>query len=92
MTIKDKPSFEFDDPQFMADFAFLTDLSSPLASIKLKLQQRERLIYVLFSHVKAFQAKFKLFELQLGNEDVSHFPVMAHVNCTVRTKFCKAHF
>ena len=62
MIIKNKSHFEFDDPQFMADFAFLTDLSSHLASFNLKLQQTERVIYDLFRHVKAFQAKLKLFE------------------------------
>ena len=61
MTMKNKPIFEFGDSQFMADFAFLADISSHLASVHLKLQQREQLIHVLFSHMKAFQAKLKLF-------------------------------
>ena len=80
MTIKNKPILEFDDPQFMSDFAFLTDISSHLATLILKLQQREKLINAVFSRVRAFQAKLKLFEQQLGKKDLSHFPIMAHMN------------
>ena len=64
----------------MADFSFLADISSHLATVKLKLQQREQLIHVLFSHAKAFQAKLKRFGPQPGNKNLSHFPVMAHIN------------
>ena len=31
--------------------------------------------------MRAFQAKLKLFEQQLGKKDLSHFPIMAHMNC-----------
>ena len=81
MTLKNKPILEFDDPQFMSDFAFLTDISSHLATLILKLQQRGQLVNALFSHVRAFQAKLKLFEQQFGKKDLSHFPIMAHMNC-----------
>ena len=64
----------------MADFSFFADISSHLATVSLKLQQREQLIHVIFSHAKAFQAKLKLFGPQLGNKNLSHFPVMAHMN------------
>ena len=65
----------------MADFAFLADISSHLATVNLKLQQRGQLIHVRFSHVKTSQAKLKLFEQQLDNKDLNHFPVMANTNC-----------
>ena len=68
MTSKNKKSFEFDDFQFMADFAFFTDISSHLATVN------HKLMIVLYSHAKAFQAKLKLSEQQLGNRDLSHFP------------------
>ena len=57
MPTKNKPIFEFDDLQFMADFAFLDDISSHLATVNLKLQQRGQLIHVPFSHLKIFQTK-----------------------------------
>ena len=65
----------------MADFAFLADISLHLATVNLKLQQKEQLIHVLFSHAKTFQAQVKLFEQQLGTKNLSHFPKMAHMNC-----------
>ena len=81
MILKNKPILEFDNSQFMSDFAFLTDISSHLATLNLKMQQRGQLVNALFSHVRAFQAKLKLFEQQLGKKDLSHFPIMAHMNC-----------
>ena len=81
MTLKNKPILEFDDPQFVADFAFLNDMSFHLATVNLKLQQRGQLINTLFNHVKAFQAKLKLFVQQLGSKNLSHFPVMADMIC-----------
>ena len=61
MTIKNKLIFEFDDPQFKADFAFLADTPSHQATVNFKLQQRGQLIYVFFSYVNALQAKLKLW-------------------------------
>ena len=82
MTMKnDKPIFEFDDPQFMADFGFLADISSYLATVNLKLPQKGQQTHVLFSHVKTFQAKLKLFKQLIGDKDLNHLPVMAHMNC-----------
>ena len=80
MTMNNKSIFEFDDLQFMADFAFLVDISLHLATVNLKLQQRGLLIHAHFSHVKTFQAKLKLFEQQLDNKDLSHFPLMVYMN------------
>ena len=40
MTMKNKPLLDFDDSQFMADFGFLSDISSHLAIVNRKLQQR----------------------------------------------------
>ena len=58
-----------------------TDISSHLPTVNLKLQQREQLINALFSHVRTFHAKPKLFEQKLDKKDLSHFPLMAHMNC-----------
>ena len=56
MTLKNKPILEFKDLQFMANFAFLTDISFHLVIVNLKLQQRGQLINALLNHVRAFQA------------------------------------
>ena len=72
MTLK-KSNLEFDDPQFMADFAFLTDISSHLATLNLR-----QLVNALFSQ---FQDELKLFVQQLGNKYLSYFPAVAEMNC-----------
>ena len=65
----------------MADFTFSLIYLLTWQLSTLKLQQRGQLINALFSHLRAFQAKLKLFEQQLGKKDLSLFPVMAHINC-----------
>jgi hypothetical protein len=60
MTAKGKPVSEFDDPKWLADFAFLKDISSHLNELNLKLQSKDQLVHVLFNHIKAFQIKLQL--------------------------------
>lgn len=81
MASKNRPILEFNDPEFTAHFAFLTDISSHLMIVNLKLQQRGQLVHALFSHIKAFEAKLKLFKEQLSHKNLSHFPVMEQLNC-----------
>ena len=50
--------------------------------VNLKLQQRSQLVYVLFSHIKAFEAKLELFKKLLSLKNLSHFPVMKQLNCS----------
>ena len=92
MTLKNKPILEFDDPQFMSNFAFLTDISSHLATLNLKLQRRGQLVNALFSPVRAFQAKLKL-RTAAWQERSEPFPNnSSHELQRVRTEFCKVHF
>jgi hypothetical protein len=50
MTAKGKPVSEFDDPTWLADSAFLTDISSHLNELNLKLQSKDQLVHALFKH------------------------------------------
>jgi hypothetical protein len=55
MTAKGKPVSEFDALKWLADFAFLTDISSYLNELNLKLQSQDQLMHVLLNHIKLFR-------------------------------------
>lgn len=68
------------DAQFLADLAFLTDLTSHLNELNLKLQGKQQNIANLFGHINGFKNKIKLFKSSLEKNDFSFFPS------------CKEHF
>ena len=88
MTLKNEPIFEFDDSQCWADFAFLTDICSHMATVTLQPQLRGQLINALSSHVKIFHAKLKHFVQQLTKNNLSHFPVMTRMICKENVPKC----
>ncbi|KAJ0181964.1 hypothetical protein K1T71_002686 [Dendrolimus kikuchii] len=70
MKIKDKPLSELSDPKWICDLAFLVDHTSYLNDLNLKLQKQGQLVNDLYSHLKAFQIKLRLWESQMlsGNK------------------------
>ncbi|XP_026331068.1 general transcription factor II-I repeat domain-containing protein 2-like, partial [Hyposmocoma kahamanoa] len=65
MKIKDKPLSELSDPKWICDLAFLVDLTGYLNDLNLKLQKQGQLVNDLYSHLKAFQVKLRLWESQM---------------------------
>uniref|UniRef100_A0A3B5LSC0 HAT C-terminal dimerisation domain-containing protein n=1 Tax=Xiphophorus couchianus TaxID=32473 RepID=A0A3B5LSC0_9TELE len=45
-----------------------------------RLQGKEQLVPQLYVHMKAFRAKLRLFESQLRNFNVAHFPTLTEIN------------
>lgn len=68
------------DAKFLSDLAFLTDLTSHLNELNLKLQGKQQNIAYLYGHIRGFQNKIKLFKSSLEKHDFSFFPS------------CKEHF
>lgn len=62
------------DPQFLADLAFLTDVTQHLNELNLKLQGKNHNIANLYGHVNGFRSKLKLFKTSLQQNDFSFFP------------------
>ena len=67
---------EFSDSKWLSDFAFLVDITNHLNSLNLKLQGKNQLVNVLYEHVCAFQAKLRLWEFQLKQQNCAHFPTL----------------
>jgi hypothetical protein len=48
-------------------------LTQYINDLNIKLQGRDQLITGLYSHIKAFEVKLKLWENQLNNKNFTHF-------------------
>ena len=59
---------------WLFDLAFLVDVCNHLNHLNAKLQGRKQLVTVMYDHVKAFQAKLRLWDRQLRSFNFSHFP------------------
>lgn len=77
MKIKDKPLSELSDPKWICDLAFLVDLTGYLNDLNLKLQKQGQLVNDLYSHLKAFQIKLRLWESQMLSGNSYHFNTLS---------------
>ncbi|XP_067391997.1 general transcription factor II-I repeat domain-containing protein 2-like [Emydura macquarii macquarii] len=83
---KDRPLHELSDPLWLADLAFLVDLTEHLNTLNKNLQGKDQLVPQLHAHMKAFCVKLRLFEAQLRTFNVAHFPTLSEI----RSAFPKA--
>jgi hypothetical protein len=77
-----KPLEEFNDPKWMTDFFFVTDISLHMNDLNTQLQSKDQLVHTLFDHIKVFVVKLKLWEAQLAKKDLTHFQLLAESNCS----------
>ncbi|GBO98436.1 General transcription factor II-I repeat domain-containing protein 2 [Eumeta japonica] len=77
MQIKNKPLSELNDPKWICDLAFLVDLTGYLNDLNLKLQKQGQLVNDLYSHLKAFQNKIRLWEAQMLSGNSYHFTTLS---------------
>ena len=73
MNSKGKEFPELSSPDWLADLAFLTDLTGHLNSLNNRLQGRDQLVTHLYDHIKSFVVKLTLWESQLKTSDFYHF-------------------
>ena len=57
---KGHPIAEFNNPEWIQDFAFLLDVTTHLNGLNSRLQGKEQLIHSMFDHVNAFVTKLAL--------------------------------
>jgi hypothetical protein len=76
MDMKGKPLPEFSDEDWISDFAFLVDMTQHLNGLNLQLHGRNQLVNYIFAHVKAFEVKLRLWEIQLTKQNTAHIPTL----------------
>ncbi len=73
--------------------AFLCDITKHLTALNLQLQVRNRVIMDMHDAVKAFQAKLRLWEIQMPQGNLCHFPCCQTItNQVSNAAFPNAHF
>ena len=74
MEIKGKATSELRNKTFLCDVAFLCDITSHLNALNLQLQGRGHIITDMYATGRAFKTKLCLWETQILQENLSHFP------------------
>uniref|UniRef100_A0A8C1LT94 Uncharacterized protein n=1 Tax=Cyprinus carpio TaxID=7962 RepID=A0A8C1LT94_CYPCA len=76
MENKGKPVVELSDDKWLCDLAFMVDITKHLSELNVKLQGPNQLLSSLLSNVKSFEAKLKLWQFQLEQGNIVHFPTL----------------
>ena len=71
---------EFYDEQWLLDLCFLTDITSKLNELNLKLQGENKLITDCYQDIKSFIMQLELYESQLKLRNSIHFPRLNNFN------------
>ncbi|XDV39475.1 hypothetical protein PO909_008719 [Leuciscus waleckii] len=87
MESKQKVIPELEDEKWLSDLSFLCDITEHLNTLNVKLQGRKQLITEMRDSVKAFQMKLRLWEGQMRQGNLSHFPICQSVSDTVTIPF-----
>uniref|UniRef100_H3APJ3 HAT C-terminal dimerisation domain-containing protein n=1 Tax=Latimeria chalumnae TaxID=7897 RepID=H3APJ3_LATCH len=64
------------DSKWLCDLAFMVDIIQYLSELNVKLQGPNQLLTSLLSNVKSFEAKLKLWKMQLEKGNTVHFPTL----------------
>lgn len=74
MDSKGKDCTVLRDEKWKCELAFLADITGHLNDLNLMLQGRDRIIIDMYDAVKAFQVKLLLWETQMQQCNLPHFP------------------
>jgi hypothetical protein len=71
---------QFEDPAWLCDLAFLVDITQHLNELNNHLQGKDVLVPDLLARVKAFEGKLRLWEIQLQQQNCTHFSRLASIS------------
>ena len=90
MEDKGQPMPELSDTAWLADLAFLVDMTRHLNVLNTNLQGQNAVVSQLYSHIKAFGNKLQLFQRQLSQmqPNTTHFPLLQEImTCFTKRSF-----
>ena len=102
LTEKGKDTAVFTDKQWLADLAFLTDMTNHLNTFNQRLQGKDHFISDMYQELQSFTLKLRLFCSNLRSGNLTHFPICStfqteyqcdfnsyHCHCeTLKKNFC----
>ena len=62
------------DQTWLQDLSFMVDITQHLSELNLLFQGKDQIIIKMYDNIKAFKCKLLLWERQLMNDDLTHFP------------------
>ncbi|KAJ7990392.1 hypothetical protein DPEC_G00299830 [Dallia pectoralis] len=73
---------ELFDPVWLANLAFLVDITKHLNVLNVNLQGKDAVVTQLYAHIKAFGTKLQLFQRHLSQTEpcTAHFPALKEVS------------
>ena len=74
---KDKDYPQLKQSEWLSDLAFAVDLFEHMNELNTKLQEKGTFAHEMYSTVKAFRVKLKLFSRQLSQNITTHFAALA---------------
>lgn len=73
MNKKEKIFSQLSDKKWILDLAFLTDITTFLNELNVKLQGKEKLLPDMYSDIKSFSVKLKLLYKHIDEKKLDHF-------------------
>ncbi|KAJ4938374.1 hypothetical protein JOQ06_002994 [Pogonophryne albipinna] len=83
---------ELSDSKWLCDLGFMVDITKYLTELNVKLQGPNQLFSSLLSNVKSFEAKLKLWQLQLEKGNTVHFPTLQEQKPAVTSEYAEKQF
>lgn len=83
------PVSNLNDEVWLLDLCFLVDITEKINQLNMELQGQDNLIIDACNNIKAFQMKLTLFESQLRNGNLHHFPSLKEFDSTTTPNFVK---
>ena len=74
---KDKDYLQLKQSEWLSDLAFAVDLFEHMNELNTKLQGKGTFAHEMYSTVKAFRIKLKLFSCHLSQNSITHFATLA---------------
>ncbi|MBN3304061.1 GT2D2 protein, partial [Amia calva] len=78
---------ELSDESWLWDLAFLCDVTEHLNTLNVKLQGSKQVISEMYDSVKAFQLKLRLWEKQMQQGNLFHFPTCQAISLSQMSLF-----
>ncbi|XP_076232931.1 general transcription factor II-I repeat domain-containing protein 2-like [Calliopsis andreniformis] len=89
LEMKNYPFPQFDDENWMCDFAFCVDITQHLNKLNVNLQEKNKIVTEMFDKVKAFESKLKIWNKQLQLNNMINFPILKRQNPSETMKYAQ---